>query len=267
MSAAGGFARRAFASVAFRLAHVLSGVSHGLQYFAAGTLRPADLQEMSRRYWCKPYGDDNSLQGHEAWEAKTYGQIVSTGDALLIVGCGTGRDLIPFVEAGHPVVGVDPCGERLATLRRILQERGVFAELVEGFVEDVRLPGAYDVIIFSPFAYSYIPDPARRTAVLRDLARRLNSGGRIVLTYRRRTASWSANATRLARLGARLTRSGWSPQSYDIISLVDARKVWYEHWFTAEEIEDEARRAGLDPVSNECPTLTAVAVFTPTRRR
>ena len=264
MSAAGGFARRAFARLAFRLVHLTSGALRGLQYFAAGALRPADLQAISRGYWCNPYGDDNSLEGHEPWEVKTYGQIVRARDALLIVGCGTGRDLIPFVQAGHRVVGVDPSGERLATLRGILQERGSAAELVEGFVEDVRLPGPYDVAIFSPFAYSYIPDPSRRIAVLRDLAQRLNSGGRIVLTYRRRTAPWSAHATTLARLGANLTRSGWSPQPYDIISVVDARTVWYEHWFTAEEIEDEARHAGLEAVSNECHGLTAVAVFTVT---
>jgi SAM-dependent methyltransferase len=258
---AGGFARRAVAVPAFGLARLTYAVSQGLLYLAGGTLRLTDLQDMSRRYWRTVDEEDNSLQGFEAWERQTYGQVVCARDGLLIVGCGTGRDLIPFVEAGHRVVGVEPCAERLATLRRTLRERGHSVELVEGFIEDVHLSGTYDVIIFSPYSYSYIPDSLRRITVLLDLARRLNSGGRIVLTYRKRTRSWTASGTMLARLGARLTRSGWSPQPYDVISLVDAGVVRYEHWFTAEELEDEARRAGLDVVSNECPDSMPVAVL------
>jgi SAM-dependent methyltransferase len=248
---AGGFARRAFAMLVFGLARLVYKVSQGLLYFAGGTLRLADLQGMSRLYWRTVDEDNNSLQGLEPWELKTYGQVVRPRDGLLIVGCGTGRDLIPFVEAGHRIVGVEPSRERLAILRRILQERGHSVELVEGFIEDVHLAGTFDV-----------PDALRRIAVLRDLSRRLNSDGRIVLAYRKRTRSWTASGTRLARLGARLTRSDWSPQPYDVISFVDAAIVRYEHWFTAEELEDEARRAGLDVVSNEYPDSMPVAVLT-----
>jgi SAM-dependent methyltransferase len=208
--------------------------------------------------------EDNSHQGLEPWERTIYGQVVSARDGLLIVGCGTGRDLIPFVEAGHRVVGVEPCAGRLATLRRTLQERGHRAELVEGFIEDVPLSGTYDVIIFSPNAYSYIPDRLRRVTVLRGLARRLNSGGRIVVTYRMRTRSWTASGTTLARLGARLTRSDWSPQPYDVMSLADPGVVRYEHWFTAEELETEARAAGLDVLSNGCQDSMPVAVLSAT---
>ncbi len=263
MSVAGGFARRAFAKLVLGLARLTYNVSQGLLYLAGGTLRLADLQEMSRRYWRTVDDGDTSLQGLEPWELKTYGQVVHARDDLLIVGCGTGRDLIPFVEAGHRVVGVEPCGARLATLRRILEERGHSVDLVEGVIEDVHLSSTYDVIIFSPYAYSYIPDALRRIAVLRDLARRLNSGGRIVLTCRKRTRSWTASSTTLARLSAGLTRSGWSPQPGDVISRVDAGLVRYEHWFITEELEDEARHAGLEILSNECPdSMPAVLTAT-----
>src|SRR5262249_24082636 len=77
----------------------------------------------------------------------------------------------------------EPARRAIATAQRHLAERGLSAEIVEGFFEDVPLTGRFDVILFSYCCYSFIPGSGRRIAALRKAADHLAPSGRIVISY------------------------------------------------------------------------------------
>jgi SAM-dependent methyltransferase len=84
-------------------------LSNALLHLAAGTLRQAQLNAMAAQAWRAFYTDDESVQsGFMPWERELYDSATRPGDRILIIGCGAGRDLLPFVDRGHQVVGIDP---------------------------------------------------------------------------------------------------------------------------------------------------------------
>src|SRR6185295_1991553 len=100
--------------------------SRAFVHLAAGTLRYDGFREMARQGWASlDASDRNELGGFFEFERKLYAQYVHAGDRVLVVGCGSGRDVLPFLAAGHEVVGVDPSPVAVAVLRRLLNERGL----------------------------------------------------------------------------------------------------------------------------------------------
>ncbi len=97
---------------------------------------------------------------------------------LLDVGCGTGV-LLGRLAAAYPTVvlaGVDPVPEMLAIARRQLPGS---IELVAGWAEELPFgSGALDVVVTSN-VFHYVADPH---LALREMARVLRPGGRLVLT-------------------------------------------------------------------------------------
>jgi SAM-dependent methyltransferase len=89
------------------------------------------------------------------------------GDDVLLVGSGSGRELVALVGGGYHVTGVEPARRAVATCRRQLEMRSLTADVIEGFFEDVALPRRFDVIIFSGCCYDFIPESRRRIAALR----------------------------------------------------------------------------------------------------
>ena len=82
------------------------------------------------------------------------------------------------------------CGDRRGARRnvprrrrRVLGERHLAATLLEGFLEDVDLPGRFDVVMFSFYSYSYIPGSQRRIAALRKAADHLNPAGHVLVSH------------------------------------------------------------------------------------
>jgi len=250
------------------IARQIERLARGLYYVAAGTLRRDDLLHMSQRVWRDFNCSDRAiLAGLHEWERDVYQRHVRPRDRMLIVGSGSGREALAFAEEGHEVVGVEPVPEAVAAARRVLQARGHDVQIIQASIEDAALPGAFDVIVFS--CYCYIPQSSSRVAVLRQTAGHLRPGGRIIITYIPALAPFRAGAVTLAGLMARLTRSDWRPERNDVLH--QARKqdgdtlepLLYEHWFTHEEIEREARAAGLRVVERwrlpRTPTLVLSA--------
>jgi SAM-dependent methyltransferase len=110
--------------------------------------------------------------------------------------------------------------------------------VIDGFIEDVALAGAFDVVVFSYYTYGLIPESRRRVDALRKVAAHLAHDGRVVISYWLRDDG--AMPARAARAMARMTRSDWHPEAGDVID-----NAQYEHLFTPEEIASEAASAGL----------------------
>jgi SAM-dependent methyltransferase len=249
-----------------RLGALSEMASRAFLCLGVGLLNRSDFRDLSQRSWSAfASTDDEARSGLTSWEETIFRQFVKAGERLCIVGCGSGRDLLPFVKEGHDVVGIEPSPAPAAMLRGILRETDLSATVIEAPVEDAVLPGVFDVVLFSLNCYSYIHGSAARVEVLRKIEAHLTAEGRIFLTYPRRRGTWVNHGARLAVLMARLTRSDWRPEPYDFFQRIDVPgepgALICEHFFVPEEIEREAARAGLDVLVHGDPWATAYAVL------
>jgi SAM-dependent methyltransferase len=215
-------------------------------YAAAAALPFETFRDAVSREWDSYRRDDGvGSGGLYAWELDIYERFVSPADRILLVGSGTGRDLIALIGRGHEVVALEPSGAAMALARQHLQRLGLTAVCVEGRMEDAGVPGTFDVIVFSFNCYTFIPGARHRIAALQRARDLLRPGGRIVVTYFEVPAQARQLAVGVGRLVARLTRSGWRLETGDVLRLGPGLSLQYEHTFTASEIVAEADAAGL----------------------
>jgi SAM-dependent methyltransferase len=226
----------------------LHGAATALSSLAAGTLTRADLDAAIARLWDELGQDDEGEAGLLAWESAFYLSHLQAGERVLLVGCGTGRDLVALLRRGHAVEGLDLAPRAVDAGRRRLARLGLRAPLHVGSIEHAALESRFDAVVFSWLCYGYVPEARSRVAALRNARRHLAKGGRVLISYVPRDPRAGRAAARLARLAARLGRSGWSPEHGDLLLLSrrgGGLAVHYEHHFSAEEIEREAREADL----------------------
>ena len=231
------------------LALVLARASTVATYAAAGTLTLDALDRHARRDW-RDFGlgqtDQDIAAGLFPWEQDFCLPFLKPGDRILVVGCGSGRDLLALLERGYRASGLDPVPQCLAVAGRRLAERGLRAELIAAPIETARLEPRFDVFLFSWFCYSYIPERARRVSVLAKVRALLPPDGRVLISYIRAEPAPRRSLWRLARGTAWATRSDWRPEYGDVfVARHDNRCLHYEHRFQPAEIESEATAAGL----------------------
>jgi SAM-dependent methyltransferase len=245
-------------------ARMLELAGRGAMYVSAGLLRLHDLHGAIARTWAK-FGrnEDAILSGFMSWEEALYGRFLKPDDDILLIGCGTGRDLIALLRRGHRVTGLDPAPGALDLARQMLARERLTAELHAVSIETAPLPGCFDAFIFSWYCYSYIPQADSRIAVLRKLKANLNPGGRILISYLPVVEPPHRLPIRLTQLVAHLTRSDWHPELGDVLGPAtgDPGAVRYEHCFTRAEFEIEARAAGLSVLFHQV-TDDGTAVLT-----
>lgn len=250
-----------FAARTFELA------SRAVIYSAAGVLGRASMQRAIAKTWDRFSRTDAAIfSGLMPWEQAWYGRILKPGDHILLVGCGSGRDLLALLELGYRVDGLDPSQSAIDLARSILQRRGLSALLYTGAIEDAVPPGMFDAVIFSWFAYGYIPGRAARIGALRGLIPRLKPGGRVLISYIPAGTPPRSLPIALTRLVARVARSDWGPERGDVLGPPsgDRHAIDYEHHFLADELEREAVTAGLAVVSHERHEVgTAVLMLPP----
>ncbi|MBN2562154.1 MAG: class I SAM-dependent methyltransferase [Phycisphaerae bacterium] len=114
-------------------------------------------------------GQRSNARGRDAWD-----RLPEIGrKRLLDVGCGSGAYMLRKKVAGWTVYGVDPAeGAVLAARRQGLQ-------VVRGAIPGVALPEREFEVITMLAVLDHVPDPL---ATVRDLRRRLASGGRLIVS-------------------------------------------------------------------------------------
>jgi SAM-dependent methyltransferase len=234
----------------------LQKAANACLYLAAGLLRPEELRAASRHCWeaynAASRADDSGL---DAWERRFYGAWVRPGNRVLLVGCGSGRDLVGLIELGCQVTGLDASRVAVARAADRLSRRGIAAPLLTSDVETAELEASYDVVIFAPVTYAYIPQHAARVRTLARLRAHVQHDGRVLLTYLERRGP-SPRSLRLVQWAGRLVGHGWHPEPGDCLAreFSAPRLLRYEHHFTPEEIARECEAAGLCVVHDEALT-------------
>lgn len=249
----------------WRCAGVFFSAANGLLYFAAGLQRQRDLEAAGRALWRDFYtADDDVDLGLDRWEHRLYGEQLRSADRVLLIGSGTGRDLLALRKLGYDATGLEPVPELVAISRENLARRGVTAVVLSGPVQTADLGGTYDAMIFSPGVYSCLPRSAARVATLTRLKDHLSPDGRVLVSYLRFRRQ-SPLSRWMTRLGARLSRADWRPERGDVFcrDYVASRVLRYEHLFLPGEVATECQAAGLRVVRDQLespPFHCAVAV-------
>lgn len=220
-----------------------------LAFGVLGAMRRAELRQAIAKGW-ERYGQNGG--GIEPvlarWEADFYSTHLEPKSRILLVGCGAGRDLIALVERGHSVDGLDIARQALASCRANLEKRGISARLYDCPVEEARFEAQYDAVVFTWFAYGYMPGAEARIRALQALGGILRPQGRILLTYQPRAAGVSRIPPLFGRLVGRLTGSDGTPEHGDLVELLESGgkpSIHFEHSFAAAEVVAEAQAAGL----------------------
>jgi len=229
---------------------------------AGGCMGHRELASMRERRWRDFYAGPSDVDaGFLEWEERLIPRFLADGARVLVVGSGSGRDLLALARRRHHVEGIEAVARASALARRALAERGLDVAIHEGDVVTMALPaGPYDAVVFSWFCYTYLAERARRVGMLRRLRAVLAPDARVLISYLpARDRRWGG--MRLVRMVARLTRSDWSPERGDIL-YDDAAPgtLHFEHHFQTDEIEGEARDAGFDVAFHEHGEIGFVAL-------
>lgn len=111
------------------------------------------------------------------------------GARFLDVGCGDGLLVCAAAANGAEATGVDPDPAMLAAARSRAANAGVRATFLEGRIERLPFPDASFDVVASVTVLCFVPDAA---GAIREMARVLRPGGRLVLGELGRWSVWAA---------------------------------------------------------------------------
>lgn len=95
--------------------------------------------------------------------------------------CGSGRFLLPLLQAGVPIDGVDMSPEMLAACRRRAEALGLVATLHEQSLDALSLPRRYGLAFIPSGSLGLIPTKEAFRASLRALRRHLARGATLLV--------------------------------------------------------------------------------------
>ena len=252
MGRAARFAVRALAFLLLRISRPFDRVGRGL---AVASLTRGEIDELSVSEW-EAFGRDNPVEQPFTWEADLFSRYIRPGDAILAVGAGAGRDVLPLLADGHPVTALDIAPMALQALSQRARERGFTVTTVHASIAEAALPpAAFDVVLFSWFCFSYLQGSAERRAALANSESALRLGGRILLSYPYRAdsrpparpAPWIVRS--VARLlGGMETEPG---DDYNVTGTTLRPSVFFTHPFRPRDIEDEVKGLGFSVVFHD----------------
>ncbi|MBP1966673.1 SAM-dependent methyltransferase [Paenibacillus aceris] len=94
---------------------------------------------------------------------------------------GSGRVIIPLLESGLLVDGVDYSPEMLASCRQRCEDRKLVPHLYDSNLQELSLPNKYEAIIIPGGSFLLIEKREESLNALRRLYQHLQPGGRLIL--------------------------------------------------------------------------------------
>lgn len=108
-------------------------------------------------------------------------RLESCKGRILEAGVGSGRMLIPLLEAGLTVDGIDYSPEMLAACRKHCEERNLSPDLYEGKLQHLSLPHRYEAIIIPTGSFCLIENREESIGALKCFYEHLAPGGRLII--------------------------------------------------------------------------------------
>ena len=258
--------RSTIARLLVQASRLADRVARTMVYLAAGTRRLEEMQADKQSGWDAFY---RTYPSHRSqllpWEEEFVDRFVQPRNQVLLIGCGSGRDLLPLLERRCEVTGIDSSREGLAIAERLLHTRGLCATLIHGFFENLAVTQTFDVVIFSYYCYGEIPMASSRVAALRKAAALLKPGGHVVVSHATGIGRSRTILVRLGQIAGSLARSDWRLEPGDFVS--DSRQrspsFSFTHEFIEGELEREAAAANLQGAFRHvADDMTVVTVLT-----
>jgi len=141
------------------------------------------------------------------------------GRRVLDVGTGDGTYALEAARRGAEVTGVDSDPAMLGAARARARERGVSVALQEGRAEALPFADASFHVVLAITVLCFVPDPR---AAVKEIARVLAPGGKLVLGELARFSVWAARRRMRAWLGARTWRHAHFWSRHELVQLVES---------------------------------------------
>ena len=228
-----------------------SALARVMTAVAAGTFNQRELEEARVRHWASFADEHHSRkQGLFPWEARLYKPFLKPGARLLVVGAGSGRDVLCFLREGCVVTAIDESADALQGLERRLAQAELSARVEPASIADFESDERFDVVIFSWLAYILIPARPARLSALRRSAQALAPGGAILISYKQ--GKGSPRLGQLSRAVARLLGGAPSEdfEEFNFSGPAALPRVYHSRFYTEGEIEAEAVEAGLSVIDH-----------------
>lgn len=203
--------------------------------------------------------------------------VPKTGDPVLDVGCGTGRLLLPFMQDGIDIDGVDNSPEMLDILRQKAVEMGLHPNAYLQTMQDLALPRKYKTILVPSSSFQLLIDPADAREAISRFYGHLLPGGTLAMPF---MIIWTAPADtdtveedwgrprERVRPEDGLTVRRTSRSTYDLLKKLEHTEDRYElirdgeviltenhsrspatRWYSQEEAVALYREAGFDDIT------------------
>jgi SAM-dependent methyltransferase len=202
--------------------------------------------------------------GHSFGDVEYYADLLAgVGGRILEPAAGTGRILIPLLEAGHEVEGLDTSPQMLAVCRQHCRDHGLDPVLHQADMTEFVRPGAYQAVIIPAGSFELLDGtPAARRA-LAGFHESLVPGGRLMLDIDPPQLIAGPEPVRYWRRDSFLWTLQVMHAWYDSAANQTTRLLRYEKWQTGGLIATELQWFRLQHWSvREFEGLLAGAGFT-----
>lgn len=108
-------------------------------------------------------------------------RLKGTKGKILEAAVGSGRFLIPLLENGYTVDGIDYSPQMLTSCRERCRERGLNPNLYEGNLCNFSLPSKYEAIVIPTGSFCLIETLEKAKETLKCFYSHLITGGRVII--------------------------------------------------------------------------------------
>jgi SAM-dependent methyltransferase len=130
---------------------------------------------------CTEFYDLTKPQACEK-EVLFYSKLIEqTNGPILEAMCGSGRLLIPLLQKGYTIDGVDLSPSMLEQCAQRCRSQNLTVNLFQQALQDLQLPSSYALIYIPVGSFQLINNRVEALRILKKLYRHLQPGGKLIL--------------------------------------------------------------------------------------